>query len=321
MCIVHVPPLHQVYAASCGGLSIILLIESTFQPSSRRHATPLHCVKTYMYLTHPSRLSEAHAGVLSGSTKLGLNAEKLVVLGRSLATAGSSGLDLASAKTNSEIGDVVVLGLSRSVAGHDAPSVLLGKLDGIDRLGDGTDLVDLKEQAVGRSLLNGLLDLNGVGDGEVVANNLNLLSDLAADLGPVVPIVLVKGILNGDDGVLVAKLLVEGNHLITSEHEASILVGASGLEVKIIVVSLDHELRGGNVKTDGDLVEVSSSLGGLHDHLKAGLNIAGRGEATLVTDESSITTELALDNLLEVVENLAANNHGLAVYILFGSYR
>ena len=267
-----------------------------------------------MYLTHPIRLSEAHARVLSGSTELGLNAEELVVLGRSLTTAGSSGLDLASAKTDGEVGDVVVLGLSRSVAGHDAPSVLLGKLDGIDRLRDGTNLVDLQQQAVGRSLLNSLLDLNGVGNGKIVANNLDLLSDLVADLGPVVPIVLVKGILNSDNGVLVAKLLVEGNHLITGEHEAGVLVGTSGLEVKIIVVSVDHELRGGNVETDGDLVEVSSGLRSLHDHLKTGLNIAGRGESTLVTDKRSITAELALDNLLEVVENLATNDHGLAVF-------
>ena len=42
-------------------------------------------------------------------------------------------------------------------------------LGGLDRLGDGADLVDLEQQSVARLELNGLLDELGVGDGQIVA--------------------------------------------------------------------------------------------------------------------------------------------------------
>lgn len=77
-----------------------------------------------------------------------------------------------------EVSDGRVLGLSRSVGDHDTPSVGLGKLSTssrvekgsdmehgenteqkscsrLDRLGDGTDLVDLEEETVASLLLDG----------------------------------------------------------------------------------------------------------------------------------------------------------------------
>jgi hypothetical protein len=62
--------------------------------------------------------------------------------------------------------------LARPVGAHHAPAVLLGQLDGSDRFGDRSDLVDLEQQAVGCLLLDGPLDEERVGDGQVVAHNL-----------------------------------------------------------------------------------------------------------------------------------------------------
>ena len=50
---------------------------------------------------------------------------------------------------------------------------------------------------------------------------------------------------------------------------------------------------------------------GLHQHLEAGLDGARRREAALVADERGVAAELALDDLLEVVEDLAADLHRL----------
>mmetsp|Transcript_48245 Transcript_48245/g.145814 ORF Transcript_48245/g.145814 Transcript_48245/m.145814 type:complete len:391 (+) Transcript_48245:949-2121(+) len=133
-----------------------------------------------------------------------------------------------------------------------------------------------------------------------------------AEGSPVVPIVLVKGILDGYNGVLGNHLLVEGNELVTSKKFGRILIRSRGLEVKVVLILiLDLELRRGDIKANRNLVSIPSLLGSLHAHVNAGLDIAGRGEATLVTDEGGVTTELALDDLFEVVEDLAANFHGL----------
>ena len=51
---------------------------------------------------------------------------------------------------------------------------------------------------------------------------------------------------------------------------------------------------------------------GLHQHLEAGLDGARRREAALVADERGVAAELALDDLLEVVEDLAPDGHGLS---------
>lgn len=51
---------------------------------------------------------------------------------------------------------------------HDAPSGTEGVFGSLDRLSDGTDLVDLQQKCVTRLELNGLLDELGVGDSQVI---------------------------------------------------------------------------------------------------------------------------------------------------------
>jgi hypothetical protein len=56
------------------------------------------------------------------------------------------------------------------VRNHDAPSGTEGVFGSLDRLSDGTDLVDLEQKCVTRLELNGLLDELGVGDSQVVTD-------------------------------------------------------------------------------------------------------------------------------------------------------
>ena len=56
-----------------------------------------------------------------------------------------------------------------------------------------------------------------------------------------------------------------------------------------------------------------SGLPHLHKHGKPRLYVAGGREATLVPDEGRVSTEFGLDHRLEVVEDLAADGHGLGV--------
>lgn len=60
---------------------------------------------------------------------------------------------------------------------HDTPSVLLGKLDGVDTLTNGADLVNLEQQTVGRLGINGLTDFGRIGHGQVISDDLDFFTD------------------------------------------------------------------------------------------------------------------------------------------------
>ena len=152
------------------------------------------------------------AGVHGVGAQLRLDAQQLVVLGQALRAARRARLDLARREPDREVGDERVLGLARAVRGHHAPAGLLGHAHGLDRLGDRPDLVDLEQQRVARLLLDRGLDARRVGHEEVVADD--LAEARGGEGGGVVPVVLVEGVLDGDDRVVLAEALVEVEELL-----------------------------------------------------------------------------------------------------------
>lgn len=164
--------------------------------------------------------------------------------------------------------------------GHDGPAVRLRELDSLDRLGDGADLVDLEEEGVARLLLNGGLDAEGVGDEEVVAHNLDL-GGLHV-VGPSVKVVLVEGVLDRADVILLAVAVVELGELGAREPLGRVRVGV--LEVEVVLALL-VELGGGDVEADLDLASVAGGGNGLGKEVQRLLSARDvGGEATLVTD-------------------------------------
>mmetsp|Transcript_19656 Transcript_19656/g.36931 ORF Transcript_19656/g.36931 Transcript_19656/m.36931 type:complete len:493 (-) Transcript_19656:67-1545(-) len=266
-------------------------------------------------LSHPRGAAESHAGIDGLIAQLRLDPQELIVLGRPLPAARRSRLDLSRAQPHGQVGDVRILRLARSMGRHDAPTVLLGELDGVDRFRDGTDLIDLEEEAVGRTLVDGLLDLGGVGHGQIVSDHLHVLAHRLTERRPVVPVVLIERILDGHDGILRDHVLVELNEFVSRQELGSVLgrISRGSLEVEVVLVPVLHlELGRGHVEADGHLVGVPGVGGRLHAHVDAGLDVAGRGEAALVADECGVAAELGLDDLLEVVKDLAPDGHGLA---------
>src|SRR4051812_11225811 len=85
----------------------------------------------------------AGTGVAGGVGELLLDAEQLVVLGDTVRAGRSAGLDLAAADGDGEVGDRGVLGLAGTVAHHRAEAGPVRHVDGVQRLGERADLVDL----------------------------------------------------------------------------------------------------------------------------------------------------------------------------------
>src|SRR5215213_4373580 len=78
-----------------------------------------------------------------------LDPQQLVVLGHSVGTRRSPGLDLAAVGCHSEVGDRRVLSLAGTVAHHATEAGPVGKINSVQGLGQRSDLVDLDQQGTG----------------------------------------------------------------------------------------------------------------------------------------------------------------------------
>mmetsp|Transcript_22761 Transcript_22761/g.35650 ORF Transcript_22761/g.35650 Transcript_22761/m.35650 type:complete len:325 (-) Transcript_22761:275-1249(-) len=181
-------------------------------------------------------------------------------------------------------------------------------LASLDGLGDSSDLVNLQEETRAGLLLDTSLNTGGVGDEQVVSNNL-AASDLGEELGVVSPVILVERILDGDNGEVLGETLVNLDELVSGDNHGGVSVGV--LEVKVVLAIL-VELRGGDVHADLDLAGVSSLLDGLDQEVQALLVLLDiGGETTLVTNVAGIHAVLLLDHTLEGVVHLGGHADSL----------
>ena len=89
--------------------------------------------------------------------------------------------------------------IDRGVAGF------LGHLDGVERLGERADLVDLDQNRVGNARLDALLQELRVGHEQIVADQLEFVAELVGDQLPAVPVVFGQAVLDRDDRVLLRR--------------------------------------------------------------------------------------------------------------------
>lgn len=93
--------------------------------------------------------------------------------------------------------------MSSPVRHHSAPALGLGHVVSLDGLSHAANLVDLEQEPIAGLLLDGGGDPLGVGDQEVISHDLDLCA--GGQLGVSLPVILVKGILNTDDRVVLDK--------------------------------------------------------------------------------------------------------------------
>lgn len=282
----------------------------------------------YSSILQVNSVAELLAGVDGVGTELLLNTEDLVQLGQTLGAARSTGLDLARAETDSNVGNGDILGLTGAVGHHDTPVVGVGVLGGLDRLGQRTDLVDLEQESVAGLELDGLLDTDRVGHGQVVTGNCGLAPSHhlvfnsehlpnnlevrgLVEVAPGLPVVLSEGVLDADNGVLGSKRLVEVGQLLVGEPLGGVALRVLEVQVVLLGVGL-VELAGGNVKSDVNLAGVAGLLDGLGDQVESllgSLNVGGN--TTLVTNVTSRLAVLLLGQSLKLVVDLSTLAEGL----------
>ena len=150
-----------------------------------------------------TELHLAHLTAVDGVvTQFFFDAEKLVVLRDAIGAAERAGLDLAGVGRHGDVGDGGVFGLAGAMADDGGVAVFLGEFDGVERLGERADLVDLHEDRVGHAAFDALAEEFDVGHEEIVADELGLRADRVGELLPAVPVVFRAAVFDGDDRVL-----------------------------------------------------------------------------------------------------------------------
>ena len=236
-------------------------------------------------------VAEVGSDVFGLASQFFFNAQELVVLGQPLASARSSGLYLAGAQSDHQIGDEAVLGLAGPVGDHGAPAVSLGQVVRGDGLRDGADLVHLQQEAVTSLLVDSRLDPLGVGHRQIVAHDLDV--GLTGQLGPPGPVVLVEGVLDGHHGGVGDEALVHVAQGVGRDPLCRIRVLV--LEVQVVLAVL-KELGGSHVHADLDLAGVARLLDSAHAQLDGFLvALEVGGETALVADGSGVQAVALLD--------------------------
>jgi hypothetical protein len=166
-------------------------------------------------------------------------------------------------------------------------------------LAQGADLVDLDQDRVADSELDAAAEALGIGDEEIVADQLQALAELFGEQLPAVPVLLVHAVLDREDRVARAGILPVARHLLGRERAALVLehVGA-----------VLEDLAGRRVEGDEDVHAglISSGLHPGEDGLQRRLIRLEVGrEATLVAHRRRVAA--GGKALLQGVEDLGAD--------------
>ena len=175
-------------------------------------------------------------------------------------------------------------------------------LDRVEGLGQRADLVDLDQQRAGGLLVDTALQPGDVGDEQVVADDLDLVADLAHQRAPAGPVVLGQRVLDGDDREVVDPLGVDVGHLVGGQ--------AAALEG---VAAVGEELGAGHVEGQGDVgaqLEAGGLDGGGDQLERRDVGRQVRREAALVAQSGG--QALLLQHALERVVDAGTHLEGLA---------
>ena len=141
-------------------------------------------------------------------------------------------------------------------------AVALGQFDGVERFGQGADLVDLDEDAVAGFLVDALLQAFGVGDEQIVADELDLAAQLAWSVSASRPSRPRPGRLRASGSAIsrTAPSTDRSSHRCWRSLSGLLLKNSSRSS---LVLGFLEQLGGGRVEGEGDLV--AELVAGLFD--------------------------------------------------------
>ncbi len=233
--------------------------------------------------------------------ELFFDTEELVVFGDTVGAGDGACFDLADAGSDGEVGDEVVGGFAAAVGDDGGVAVLASESDGVEGFGEGADLVEFDQDGVGGAAIDALLEAGGVGDEEVVADELYAVAEGIGEGFEAVPIVFGESVFDGDDRVAVAEVDVIGDSF-----------GRIDLFLIEVVFAVFEERACGGVEGEGDVFsgQIASFFDGEEDEFE-GFFVVGEvgSKAAFVAD---VGIEFAsFEDFFEDVEDLGGGAEGI----------
>src|SRR6266478_2103718 len=90
-------------------------------------------------------------------------------------------------------------------------------LNGCERLRQRTNLIELNQDRISRMFLNTAFETRRIRHEQIIAYQLDAITQALAQVRPALPIILGKAIFDSDNWVLVNPLLIEVHHLAGSQ--------------------------------------------------------------------------------------------------------
>ena len=187
------------------------------------------------------------------------------------------------------------------MADHGGVTRAFGHFDGGEGFRECANLVDLDQDRIGDALRYAFFEDFGVGDEQVITDDLHFFAQAICQQFPAVPVVLGHAVFYADDGVLVHPSGHDVDPLFAGEHEAF------GLKV---VLAIFVELAGGAIQAEGDLLagHKTCRCNRFQNHLDRRFVVRHiRREAAFITHGH--THAFVVQDFLECVEHLDAVTH------------
>ena len=121
----------------------------------------------------------------------------------------------------------------------------------------------LEQKTIASLLLNCGFDAERISHGQIITDNLD--AAVGGEVSPSLPVILIEGVLNGDNGVFLNIGEVQIGKFHTGDPFCRITVRV--LEVQIIFTLL-VELGGSNIECNFDLIGITCLLDGFDKDLK-----------------------------------------------------
>ncbi len=112
-------------------------------------------------------------GIRRSQSQLRFDAQQTIVFGDPVGAAQRTRLDLARSGTHRQIRDGGIFRLARPMGNHRRVARRLGHSNGLQRLSERTDLIELDQDGVGDSLIDTALENLCIGHEQVVSNQLD----------------------------------------------------------------------------------------------------------------------------------------------------
>ncbi len=153
-------------------------------------------------------------------------------------------------------------------------TVALGQLHCLQRLRQGTDLVDFHQNGVGHMEFDPRVQTFYIGHEQIVSHQLNPIPQPLRHLLPAVPVVFRQAVLNGIDGELLNQPLIIGDHLLGVPYH--LLAFQAALSGKMIHPCLFIEqFTAGHIQGDFNILSrrVAGGVDGFHNIAQHALRV------------------------------------------------